>query len=148
MLKRELYFDGTHFLHPKAKTAILHRLKIAHDLVHGLFDKDVLKLMALRVFRYIQESEWGQTCQCSCNLVMSSGTSLPILSATQCSGPILDLSADPGSDENVKWGLLDKHALRSRSMLRHYQAELEEIVFSRKCTFDPNVHYDVKAVIY
>ena len=147
LLKREMYFDNNQFLHHKAKTAILHRLEIAQDLCHGVFDKEVLKRMALRVFRYIQESEWGQTCKCSCNLVLrsvSSSTSSNVV--LQCAGPLLDLSADPGSDDNVKWGLQDERALRARQQLRQYQAELFDLVQSRRPSFNPERHYNLKPV--
>ena len=149
LLKRELYFDDADFCNPKAKAAIEHRLKIAQDMAHGLFDKDVLKRMALRVFRYLQESEWGQTAQCSCALVMNSESSTMTTSShSMCSGPILDLSADPGSDENVKWGLLSDRGLRARSALREYQCFLDGLVTRRVCSFDPNRHYDVAVHVY
>ena len=146
LLKREFYFDDTQFLDPKAKTAIQHRLQIAQDLANGFFDKDVLKRMALRVLRYIQESEWGQTSQCSCALVIESTGTTSFSSGTQCSGPHLDISADPGSDENLRWGALQEGALRARSLLRQFQAHLEEGVHKRRVTFDANRHYNLKAV--
>ena len=145
LLKRELYLDDGDFCNPKAKAAIEHRLKIAQDMAHGLFDKDVLKRMALRVFRYLQESEWGQTAQCSCALVINSETNtmMTMSSSSMCSGAILDLSVDPGSDENVRWGLLNKRGLRARSALRDYQCILDCLVRQRVCSFDPNRHYNV-----
>ena len=146
LLKREFYFDDTQFLDPKAKTAIQHRLQIAQDLANGFFDKNVLKRMALRVLRYIQESEWGQTSQCSCTLVLQCTDTTSFSSGTQCSGPQLDITADPGSDENLKWGALDDGALQARSLLRKFQAGLEEGVHKRRVTFDANRHYNLKAV--
>jgi hypothetical protein len=144
LLKRELYFDDGDFTNPKAKAAIEYRLNIAQDIAHGVFDKEVLKRMALRVFRYLQESEWGQTAQCSCALVLKSETStLTPSSHSMCSGPILDLSADPGCDDNLKWGLLSERGLRARSALREYQNILEVQMRRRECKFNPHIHYDV-----
>ena len=149
LLKRELYFDDADFSNPKAKAAIEHRLKIAQDIAHGLFDKQVLKRMALRVFRYLQESEWGQTAQCSCALVLKSEAStLTPSSHSMCSGPILELSADPGCDDNVKWGLLSERGVRARSALREYQRFLDDLMTRRVCNFDPNRHYDVTVHMY
>ena len=111
---REIYFSGdlrSRYNRHGIDACVVPRVLNAADFAHGLFSFDVLKIMAIRIFKLLSDdSKFSPSLVCCCSEPSQAEWSYNSLS---CRGPVLDLSEDLGQPHHRNNSAIDRSTLSS-----------------------------------
>ena len=140
---REIYFSGdlrSRYNRHGIDVCVVPRVLNAADFAHGLFTFDVLKVMAIRIFKLLSDNtKFNPSFVCCC-----SEPSQQSYNTLKCHGPLLDLSEDLGqrhhqtnasSDPNYHLNCLNQ------KVITEVQHKLREKIANRDFGFNDKVHY-------
>ena len=141
---REVFLQGdlrSHYNQRGVRVCIFPRVLLAADLANGLFTPAVLRVMSIRVFKYLQVASFNTSVACCCT--PAQGTNLPLFPVLNCRGPVLNLSNEMGQAHHYN-PENDSHRTGSYGawrQIKNWQRELREILARRKFTFDKDKHF-------
>ena len=142
---REIFLQGdlrSQYNQKGFRVCIFPRVLLAADLAHGLFTPSILRVMAIRIFKYLQTASFNTSVACCCTLVESGPQQLfPILS---CRGPVLDLSNEMGQPHlfnPVNRESIGSEQEKSWHQIKKWQVQLRGKISHRNFSFVPEIHF-------
>ena len=116
----------------------------AAAMAKGCFDQKSLHIMAIRVFKVLQETKFKNSFACCCSGIDDT-TPHSATHVLRCRGPSLDLSNDVGQDHVWMSSPLrkDSWAVDNRSTLRKWQETIRQDLSNAKFVFNANDHVTV-----
>ena len=140
---REIFFSGslkTAWNRRGMRECVRDRVLLASEFAFGLFEREALLRVAIRVFRLFSIPKFKSNFQCSCtNSTQSTERDHP---TKDCQGPVLNLSTDKGQDHI--WPTLPND-VRAQNwdnlrILRQFQDDLAHELLTYPIRFDPSRH--------
>ena len=142
---RELFLSGdlrSSYNKHGIDKCIYPRVLNAADFARGLFTFDILKVMAIRIFKLLgDDTKFSPSYACCCS---NPSTMEGSHNSVSCRGPVLDLSQDLGQPHHWSKQSNPKRSnfsSRNRQVIKQHQAELRLLIQKRDFDFQNGVHY-------
>ena len=148
---RELYLLGdleSGYNQLGLEKCVFPRILAAADFSKGLFTHAILKIVAIRIFKLLRSDDFPISYACCCSEVEGPGETR--YNTLTCSGPKLDLSADPGQSHHMRKQNLERPPsdFRTHDLIRSYQSDLRDAISRRDFAFQDGVHYRLPGILY
>ena len=141
---REIFMQGdlkSRYNDHGLRKCIYPRVLAAADFAHGLFEKEIMRTVAIRVFKFIHTGDFNTSAQCCCASL--EGAKVPFYRLLECRGPVLDLCVELGQAHhfNPKGRLPNDVRLLVWSQIKNHQSKLRHIIAQRNFRFDSAKHH-------
>ena len=142
---REVFLSGdlrSNYNKHGLQQCIVPRVLKAAEYANGLFSPEILKVMAIRIFKLLGQPKFNASHACCCSSNEGDDKSATYI-VLHCRGPVLDLSCDPGQPHLWHGSCTSFNSLASicRRTIRQHQSELRNEIECRDFNFDATKHY-------